>query len=94
MADFLTEKNGVYCHSCFMTIDLTQIKFKEKPKWFKILEKFVGKRAWFLVTCPHCQKTDDYYYNEVRPISNLKQKIKELNEEDENTKNQFRPLDN
>lgn len=94
MADFLTDKNGVVCHSCFMTIDLTQIKFPEPSKWHKRLELFVGKRDWFRVTCPHCQKRDVYLYTEVRPISDLKRKMDELNKHAETTEPQFREWDN
>lgn len=90
MADFLTEKNGVYCHSCFMTIDLTTIKFKEAPKWLKIIQKFAGESRFFSVTCPHCQKKGTYLYTEVRPISNLKEKIDEINKQNENSSPQFR----
>jgi hypothetical protein len=90
MADFLTDKNGVVCHACFMTIDLTKIKFPEPSKWLKVLVLFAGKRDWFVVTCPHCQKKDTYQYSEVTPISNLKEKIDELNKQTESTSPQFR----
>ena len=90
MADFLTDKNGVVCHTCFMTIDLTKIKFQESSKWLKRFEVFAGKRDWFRVSCPHCQKKDTYLYSEVRPISNLKEKIDELNKQNESSSPQFR----
>lgn len=82
MADFLTERNGVVCTSCFFTIDLTEVKTEEYPKLVKVISRIMGKPDWFMVVCSHCQKKHSYRYNEVRPISNLGKKLEELNKEE------------
>jgi hypothetical protein len=89
MADFLTEKNGVVCTTCFVTIDLTKTKPDEPTKWLKRFDKLFRGRNWFTVTCPHCQQKHSYLYSEVRPISNLTQKLDELKKDEDSTP-QFR----
>lgn len=94
MADFLTEKNGVVCRSCFFIIDLTDVKTEEYPKMVRIFSRFMGKPDWFRVICPHCNKRGIFDYSEVRPISNLKGKLDEANKQfEDDTTNQFRRYD-
>lgn len=74
MADFLTDRNGVICRGCFMTIDLTKLKRNEQPKWVKILRKMTDEPSHFTVNCPYCKQKRTYSYsNDVKPISDLSQ---------------------
>lgn len=94
MADFLTERNGVVCPSCFFTIDLTQVKTDEYPKMVKALSRFFGRVDWFRVTCPHCDKQNTHLYSNVKPLSDLKDKLNALNKEQEKDTPQFREWKN
>jgi malonyl CoA-acyl carrier protein transacylase len=75
MTEHLTQNNGVVCHHCFKTIDLTKINWKSNSKWFKRLEKLFGPRTFFTVSCPHCKQRSTYTYDkDVKPISDWEQK--------------------
>lgn len=71
MTDFLTKRNGVVCHDCFNTIDLTEIKWKSNPtKIKKILTKIYGPSDLLSVTCPHCKNKSTYSIKgDVKPIA-------------------------
>jgi hypothetical protein len=82
MVDYLTDKNGVFCHHCFATIDLTEIKWKPKPKWFKRIERLAGPRSFFTISYPFCKESSTYTYDkDVKPIANIEQMKKVYQEE-------------
>lgn len=95
MADYLTKKNGVFCHTCFFTIDLTEAEIIEHPKWYKKLEPFIGKRDWFRVKCQNtqCNKIGVYTYGEVRPISDFGDRLRDINKQDDTNPPQFIEFD-
>jgi hypothetical protein len=94
MADLLTDRNGVICRGCFRTIDLTKLKRSEAPKWVKILRKITDEPTHFTVVCPHCKQKRTYSYkDDVKPISDFKERINQVYKEKEETE-QFSPWEN
>lgn len=82
MAEYLTDKNGVTCHACFVTIDLTKLERKETPNWVKTLRKIADEPTHFMVTCPHCHEKRTYSYkDDVKPIADIEQMKKVYQEE-------------
>lgn len=83
MADYLTDRNGVVCHYCFKTIDLTALKRKKPRKRFLALLRLLGvPRSNFVITCPYCEVPTEYSYaSDIKPIADIEQMKRVYQEE-------------
>ncbi len=56
--------NGVFCHKCFETIDLSVTAANQTAEYA------------FFVTCENCGEDGRFTYEEVKPIENFKDALK------------------
>jgi len=71
MSEPLNERNGIICHFCFVTIDLTKLgeSKRGRPERSKVRSLFSTDRGYFRTKCPTCNQVGAYDFDEVKPIN-------------------------